>query len=60
MKELFEFLNQQNGNRLFWYGIIFIITVICITSMFEGIFESIFKRRKPDKNKEKEKTELNN
>jgi len=46
MKELFDFLNAQNGDRLFWYGILFILSVFAITSMIENIFSSIFRYRK--------------
>lgn len=43
MKELFEFLNMQSGERLFWYGVVFIFTVYLVMQGLVYIFQSIFK-----------------
>lgn len=41
MDKLFEFLNNQSGLRLFFYGIIFLITVFILSIAFNNIFRSI-------------------
>lgn len=46
MKDLFEFLNQQSGERLFWYGIVFMVVVYNIMQGLVYIFQSIFNRKK--------------
>ena len=46
MKELFEFLNHQSGERLVGYGIIFLVFTFYIMQGLVCIFEAIFKNKK--------------
>jgi hypothetical protein len=40
---LFEFLNAQDGNKLFFYGIFALIALYYICQLFSNIFKYIFK-----------------
>lgn len=46
MKELFEFLNQQSGNRLAFYGVIFLCSVYFIMQGLVYMCQAIFKKSK--------------
>lgn len=43
---LFEFLNAQDGTRLFFYGLIFILAVGAVTDMVIEIFRAFNKNKK--------------
>lgn len=48
MKDLYEFLNAQNGYRLFIYCLVFVVVIAIIGYTLRSVFESIasiFKNR---------------
>ena len=58
---LFEFLNAQNGDRLFFYGLFTLIALYYICQLISNIFKYIFKynfKKKPENKKVIEKEEL--
>lgn len=60
MKEILDFLNTQNGDRLFWYGVVLIIIVALVVKGLVSIFESIasiFKNRHKKETKKVNKNE---
>jgi len=61
MKELFAFLNAQNGDRLVGYGLIVVILAIVLVRgivnifrVFEGIFKSLIYDAKKKKIKKED------
>ena len=57
MKEILEFLNQQNGDRLFFYGLLVVIVTAIIfvnlSNMVESIANVFKNRHKKDTNGKK-------
>jgi len=49
MKDLYEFLNSQSGDKLFFYGV---FTLLFIYGVFEGIADIIKSFRKHSKKDE--------
>jgi len=45
MTELFEFLNQQSGDRLFFFGAVFIVSIYLIGQTMIYIFGDMFRRK---------------
>jgi hypothetical protein len=43
MKEIIELLNQTNGDRLFLYSIVFLLTIGIVARMVSEIVDSISK-----------------
>ncbi len=48
MTEFFEFLNQQSGDRLFFFGVMFILTLYFIFQIIIYVFGDAFNRRKTE------------
>ncbi|SOU89464.1 hypothetical protein TNO010_400039 [Tenacibaculum finnmarkense genomovar ulcerans] len=46
MENLFEFLNQQNGDQLAGYGVVFVVFIYYVMQGLVDIFESIFRCKK--------------
>lgn len=46
---LYEFLNAQNGDRLFFYGLFTLIALYYICQLISNIFKYIFKREPKEK-----------
>ena len=55
MKEIFDFLNAQNGDRLFGYALVLIILTTIIVSGITSIVNSITSTIKRKQNKIKDK-----
>lgn len=49
MNEFYNFLNHQNGNRLFWYGLVILIALYIIVKGLALIFDAIFSAFKRSK-----------
>jgi hypothetical protein len=52
---LYEFLNAQNGDRLFFYGLFTLIALYYICQLISNIFKYIFKYSLKDKNQKDKK-----
>jgi hypothetical protein len=55
MDNLYEFLNSQKGETLFWYGLFILAALSIIVSGIQGILKVCFNHNKPIKSKSKSK-----
>ena len=49
MEKLFEFLNQQSGDRLAGYAVVFIIVSWLVSMTISSVIYNIFKRNRNGK-----------
>ena len=48
MENLFEFLNQQSGDRLFGYAVVFLVFTYYVMQGLVYIFQAIFQNKKKE------------